>query len=75
MHPRLLSGSFLLADLEVRRFGQHNGVVESKRAIAVSSIHGFIRLGAAFEVEDWYVRSGGRPHPLSMIRSRWGIDA
>ena len=46
--------------------------VESNRAIAVSSIHVFIRLAPAFEVEDWYVRSGGRRHLLSMIRSRWG---
>jgi len=30
--------------------------VESNRAIAVSSIHVFIRLGPAFKVEDWYVR-------------------
>jgi len=75
MHPRPLSGSFLLAGLEVGLFGQHNGVVERKRAIAASSIHGFIRLGAAFEVEDWYVRSGGKRHLLSMIRSRWGTDA
>ena len=46
--------------------------MESNRAIAVSSIHAFIRLGPAFEVEDWYARSGGRRHLLSMIRSRWG---
>ena len=44
--------------------------VESNRAIAVSNIHVFIRLGPAFRVEDWYVRSGGRHHLLSMIRSR-----
>ena len=44
--------------------------VESNCAIPVSSIHVFIRLGPAFEVEDWYVRSGGRRHLLSMIRSR-----
>src|SRR5216684_5866607 len=46
--------------------------VESNRASAVSSIHVFIRFGPAFKVEDWYVRSGGRRHLLSMIRSRWG---
>ena len=69
MHPRPLSDSFLVDDLGVRLFAQRNGV-ESKRAIAVSSIHVFIRLGPAFEVEDWYVRSGGRRHLLSMIRSR-----
>ena len=68
--PRLLSGSLLVDDLGVRLFGQHNAFVESNRAIAVSSIHVFIRLGPAFEVEDWYVRSGGRRHLLSMIRSR-----
>jgi hypothetical protein len=39
-------------------------------AIAESSIHVLIRLGPAFEVEDWYVRSGGRRHLLYMIRSR-----
>jgi hypothetical protein len=33
-------------------------------------INVFIRLGPAFKVEDWYVRSGGRRHLLSMIRSR-----
>ena len=44
--------------------------VESNRAIAVSSIHVLIRLGPAFDVEDWYVRSGGRRQLLSMIRSR-----
>ena len=44
--------------------------VKSNRAIPVSSIHVFIRLGPAFEVEDWYVRSGRRRHLLSMIRSR-----
>jgi len=42
--------------------------VESNRAIAVSSVDVFIRLGPAFKVEDWYVRSGGRPHLLSMMR-------
>jgi hypothetical protein len=26
---------------------------------------------SGLEVEDWYVRSGGRRHRLSMIRSRW----
>ena len=47
-----------------RRHGlSHPGpFVESNRAIPVSSIHVFIRLGPAFEVEDWYVRSGGRRH-------------
>jgi hypothetical protein len=69
MHPRPLSGSFLVDDPGVGLFAQHNGV-ESKRAIAVSSIHVFVRLGPAFEVEDWYVRSGGTRHFLSMIRSR-----
>ena len=45
-------------------------LVGSNRARAVSTIHGSIRLGPAFEVEDWHVRSGGRCHLLSMIRSR-----
>ena len=36
--------------------------VESNRTIAVSSIPVFIRLGPAFKVKDWYVRSGGRHH-------------
>jgi hypothetical protein len=33
--------------------------VESNRASAASIIHVFIRFGPAFNVEDWYVRSGG----------------
>ena len=41
---------------------QQAAFVESNRGIAVSSIHVFIRLGPAFKVEDWYVRSGGRRH-------------
>jgi len=36
--------------------------VENNRACAVSGLQVFIRLGPAFEVEDWYVRSGGRRH-------------
>jgi hypothetical protein len=55
---------------ELARSVNTTAFVESNRAIAVSSIHVFIRLGPAFEVEDWYVRSGGRRHLLSMIRSR-----
>ena len=43
--------------------------VGSYRASEVS-IQVFIRVGPAFKVEDWYVRSGGRRHLLSMIRSR-----
>src|SRR5260370_35159139 len=43
--------------------------VGSYRASAVSSIQVFIRVGL-LKVEDWYVRSGGRRHLLSMIRSR-----
>ena len=39
-------------------------------AIVNVALPSIIRLGPAFEVEDWYVLSGGRCHLLSMIRSR-----
>ena len=53
--------------LGVGRFAQHNGVLWGDRASAMSSIQSFIRVGPAFKVEDWYVRSGERCHLLSMI--------
>src|ERR1700758_5225080 len=67
---RIVASLRVADDLGVGRFAQHNGVVGSNRASAVEC-PGVLSLGPAFRVEDWYGRSGGKRHLLSMIRFRF----